>query len=205
MVEATPAELILASASPARRELLRAAGLAFRVEPSRIDEPALRQKLLLEPDTATPSRIAAELAFAKARQVSSDRGRALVIGADQVLNINGKILPKPREVGEARAMLMELRGRTHHLHTTVALAGAGDIVWSHSETASLTVRPFSEAFLEDYLARLGTRACNSPGGYEIESLGIQLFERIEGDYFAILGLPLLPLLAELRSRGFLAD
>ncbi|HXF52913.1 MAG TPA: nucleoside triphosphate pyrophosphatase [Hyphomicrobiaceae bacterium] len=205
MAEATHAELILASASSARRALLEAAGLAFRVEPSHIDEPALRQKLLLEPDTARPARVASELAFAKARQVSCDHRRTLVIGADQVLNLAGKILPKPREAGEARAMLMELRGRTHHLHTTVALAAAGDIVWSHCETASLTVRPFSEAFLEEYLARLGARVCNSPGGYEIEALGIRLFERIEGDYFGILGLPLLPLLAELRSRGFLTD
>jgi septum formation protein len=205
MAEADRTGLILASASAARRNLLQAAGLEFRVQPSSIDEPAIRLELRRRPETFTPARIAEQLALAKARQVSGEKPDSLVIGADQVLAIGKTMLSKPRTMAEARDMLLELRGRTHHLHTTVALAASGEVDWSHSETATLTMRRFSPTFIDDYLSRCGARACNSPGAYEIESFGIQLFERIEGDYFAILGLPLLPLLGALRARGFLAE
>jgi septum formation protein len=205
MAEADCTELILASASAARRDLLQAAGLDFRVQPSSVDEPAIRLELQRRPETLTPARVAEQLAFAKARQVSGENRHSLVIGADQVLAVGDGMLSKPRSMAEARDMLLELRGRTHHLYTSVALAASGEVSWTHSETAALTMRQFSPAFLDDYLARCGARACNSPGAYEIESLGIQLFERIEGDYFAILGLPLVPLLGELRARGFLAE
>ena len=204
MAESNGIELVLASASFARRNLLTSAGVDFRVQPSSIDEQAIRLELRHGGDACSPARIAEQLAWAKVRQVSGENSGTLVIGADQVLALGAELLFKPRDMAEARHMLLSLRGRTHHLHTTVALATAGEVLWSCSETAKLTMREFSPAFISDYLARFGTRVANSPGGYEIEALGIQLFERIEGDYFGILGLPLLPLLAELRARGVLA-
>lgn len=204
MAEAGHPELVLASASITRQNLLKAAGLVFRIEPATVDEHAIRAKLRRHPETRTPTHVVEELARAKARQVSAVRADAVVIGADQVLALGDEIFSKPHGIDEAREALLRFRGRTHHLHTTVATARAGDVLWSHSETAALTMRSFSDTFLADYLARQGAGACNSPGGYEIEGLGIQLFERIEGDYFGILGLPLLPLLAELRARGYLA-
>jgi septum formation protein len=204
VAEAGHPELVLASASITRQNLLKAAGLVFRIEPATVDEHAIRAKLSQYPETRAPAHVAKELARAKARQVSTGRSDALVIGADQVLALSDEILSKPNDIDEARDALLRLRGRTHHLHTTVALARAGDVLWSHDETATLTMRSFSDTFLADYLARRGLAVCNSPGGYEIEGLGIQLFERIEGDYFGILGLPLLPLLAELRAHGYLA-
>jgi septum formation protein len=204
MAEAERVELILASRSVARQHLLSAAGLVFRVVPSTVDEQAIRSELRRLGGPCSASQIAEQLAAAKARQVSRDHRSALVIGADQVLALGQEVIPKPGDVAEARHILLKLRGKTHHLHTSVALARAGDALWSHGETAELTMREFSSAFLSDYLARCGPDICNSVGAYEIEALGVQLFERIAGDHFAILGLPLLPLLGELRARGILA-
>jgi septum formation protein len=203
MADAGHPELVLASASITRQNLLKSTGLAFRIEPATVDEHAIRAKLRQQPGAHAPAHVAEQLARAKARQVSAASGELLVIGADQVLALGDEIFAKPRNIDEARDALLRLRGRTHHLHTTVALARAGDVLWSHGETAALTMRSFSDVFLADYLARRGMTVCSSPGGYEIEGLGIQLFERIEGDYFGILGLPLVPLLAELRARGYL--
>lgn len=204
MAEAGHPELVLASASITRQNLLKAAGLVFHIEPATVDEHAIRAGLRKQPGIRAPAQIAEELARAKARQVGAGSNETLVIGADQVLALGDEIISKPHNIDEARDALLRLRGKTHHLHTAVVLARAGDVPWSHDETAALTMRSFSDTFLADYLARQGAGACNSPGGYEIEGLGIQLFERIEGDYFGILGLPLLPLLAELRARGYLA-
>ena len=125
----------------------------------------------------------------------------LVIGADQVLALGDETLGKPHDLVAARAQLERLRGRTHRLISAVALALGGRVVWSKVDTASLTVRELSAAFLDEYLARCGERLLGIAGAYEIEGLGIQLFDRVEGDYFTIVGLPLLPLLAELRARG----
>jgi septum formation protein len=193
--------VVLASASRARRELLAAAGVAFTVEPADVDEPALRRSL--GPETA-PAEVADVLARAKAEDVGKRHRDGLVIGADQVLAFGGEVLSKPGDAAGARATLTKLRGKTHELISAVAFAEDGRITFTHTATARLTMRDFSEAFLEEYLVRAGDRVGQSVGAYELEGLGVQLFERIEGDYFTILGLPLLPVLAELRTRGILA-
>jgi nucleoside triphosphate pyrophosphatase len=201
MTTPNPPHVVLASASRARRELLAAAGVPFTVEPTDVDEPAIRKGL----DGGTAStQIAEILACAKAQDVSRRHVDSLVIGADQVLAFGDEILTKPGDMNGARATLTKLRGNTHELHAAVALAEKGEVVWTHTATARLTMRAFSDAFLEDYLTRAGDRIGQSVGAYELEGLGVQLFERIEGDYFTILGLPLLPLLAELRAREIIA-
>jgi septum formation protein len=200
MAEPRRSGLVLASASPFRRRMLEAAGLSFRVIPADVDEAILRRRLA----TSDPLRIAEALAQAKALAVSKAQSHALVIGADQVLAFDGQVFGKPKDVREARAHLQGLRGHTHELHSAAALAEAGKILWTHTETARLTMRPFSDVFLDRYLAEMGERACQTVGAYEIEGRGIQLFQRIEGDSFTIIGLPLLALLAELRARGAIA-
>jgi septum formation protein len=201
--------------------MLEQAGLAFDVMPSNVDEVALRTAF--EPERALdeeyPIEVAEMLAAAKAVEVSTQLPDALVIGCDQVLalaterqmDFGGKrwrastyeILEKPADMEAARTHLMRLRGRTHQLHSCVTLAQGGEVQWTCTDTAELTMRTFSEGFLVQYLARAGARVCESVGAYQLEALGIQLFESIEGDYFTILGMPLLPLLEELRERGAL--
>lgn len=193
-------ELILASGSSARRKMLEAAGVAFRVAPAAVDEDAERGRL----GSASPRQVALHLARAKAAEVSLRHPEAVVIGADQVLALAGRIFTKASNLAEARIALQSLAGRTHALHSAVALAIGGGIVWHRVDDAALTMRAFSQAFADDYLERAGERVCASVGCYELEGLGIQLFEHIEGDYFTILGMPLLPLLAELRRHGALA-
>src|SRR5262245_4972886 len=200
MAEPRRRDVLLASASPFRRRMLEAAGLSFRVVPADVDEPAIRQRIAI----ADLARVAATLAEAKAMAVSEAYPDALVIGADQVLAVDDKLFNKPKDLDEARAQLKELRGEAHHLLTAAALAQAGKVLWSHTETARLIMRSFSDAFLDRYLAEMGSRVCQTVGAYEIEGCGIQLFERVEGDSFTIIGLPLLPLLAELRARGAIA-
>jgi septum formation protein len=193
-------QIVLASASKARREMLASAGVAFTVEPADVDEPAIRRELAKKGD-ADPPQVAEILARAKAEDVSRKHNGSLIVGADQVLALGTEILSKPADAGAARRSLLHLKGRTHELHSAVALAEGGKVSWSHIATARLTMRDFSDAFLDEYLRRAGDRIGQSVGAYELEGLGVQLFERIEGDYFTILGLPLLPLLTELRSRG----
>jgi septum formation protein len=192
--------LLLASTSPFRRRLLEAAGLLFRVAPAQVDEAALKREL---GSKVAPTALADALAAAKAAAVSETSPGHLVIGADQVLAMDGTLFDKPRDVEEARAQLRRLRGQTHRLVTAVALAQEGRAVWTTVDSASLTMRDFSDAFLDRYLAECGDRLLQIAGAYEIEGRGIQLFERVEGDYFTIVGLPLVPLLAELRARGVL--
>jgi septum formation protein len=191
-------ELLLASASPFRRKMLEAAGVPFRVVPAEVDESALKRSLA---GKVAPEGLAEALAAAKAEAVSGKFPADLVIGADQVLALGDETFGKPHDLIAARAQLERLRGRTHRLLSAVALARGGRVVWSKVDTASLTVRELSAAFLDEYLARCGERLLGIVGAYEIEGLGIQLFDRVEGDYFTIVGLPLLPLLAELRARG----
>lgn len=213
--------VILASQSRSRRSMLEQAGLAFDVMPSNVDESAMRAAF--EPERALdedyPIEVAEMLATAKAIDVSTRLPDALVIGCDQVLALaterqmefGGKrwrassyeILEKPADLDAARGHLMRLRGRTHQLHASVVLAQGGEVQWTCTDSAELTMRAFSEGFLVQYLARAGGRVCESVGAYQLESLGVQLFEQIEGDYFTILGMPLLPLLEELRERGAL--
>jgi nucleoside triphosphate pyrophosphatase len=199
----SPPQIVLASASRARREVLAAAGVAFTVEPADVDEPAIRRDILARGAKFDAVAIAQVLARAKAEDVSSRHEGALIIGADQVLALGEELLTKPKDLADARTALNRLRGKTHELHSAVAFAMDGAIVWSHVATARLTMRAFSDAFLDDYLVRAGDRITQSVGAYELEGLGVQLFERIEGDYFTILGLPLLPLLNELRERGMI--
>jgi septum formation protein len=190
--------LILASGSAARRQMLEAAGLRFEVDIPRVDEEAA--KASLRGEGLKPRDQADALAELKALSVS--RGKpGFVIGADQMLAIEGEVLDKPKDAAEARAHLQRLRGRAHELVTAAAVAREGAIIWRHIETPKLRMRAFSDAFLDDYLSRAGESVLRSVGAYQLEGLGAQLFERVEGDYFSVLGLPLLPLLAFLREHG----
>jgi septum formation protein len=195
--------LILASRSQARIALMSNAGLVFETAPAEISEAVLKAAKLAE--NATPAAIAADLADAKAIDVSKRYPAALVIGADQTLELEGRLFDKPADVDEARAQLLTLRGKTHSLHAAVSLANGGEIVWRTLETARLHVRIFSEAFLAQYLAAEADEIIHCVGAYRLEGMGAQLFERVEGDYFTILGLPLLSLLEGLRSRGEIAS
>jgi septum formation protein len=205
MAEPSAAPLVLASGSPFRRKMLEAAGLSFQVVPPDVDEGVLKRGLAGRRPQPGPEVIAGELAAAKALAVAGRFPGALVIGADQVLALGDELLDKPGDLAAAREQLLRLRGRTHRLHTAVALAQASRIVWSHAEHATLAMRSFSIEFLESYLAKAGSGLCRIVGGYEIEGLGIQLLERVEGDHFTVIGLPLLPLLAELRFRRVIAS
>ncbi len=193
--------LILASASPHRRQLLKAAGLSFEVVPAAVDEAATKRALARERQPA--SVVAGTLAAAKAQSVSASLPQALVIGADQVLACDGQLYDKPDDLAAARLQLQQLRGRAHHLHSGVALAHASQIVWRHGDSACLRMRHFSDAFLEGYLAEAGEAILGTVGAYQVEGVGIQLFECISGDASTIIGLPMLPLLAELRARGMI--
>jgi len=197
--------LILASGSTTRRDLLTSAGIAIEVVPAKVDEPALRQAILEGQVDVARQDISQALASAKAVAVSASRPEALVIGADQILTFGQEVLEKPASIADARACLAKLRGQTHQLHSSMALARAGAVIWTHTSTATLTMRDFSDARLEAYLEEAGDEVLTSVGAYQIEGPAIQLFEQIDGDYTTILGLPLLPLLAELRRQKVLAQ
>jgi nucleoside triphosphate pyrophosphatase len=191
--------LILASASVARARLLEAVGLAIRIEPAGVDERLIKQAF--GADGLPAHSCALALAEAKARSVACRRDRSLVIGADQILVCGGTWFDKPSDLGEARAQLQVLRGQTHELATAVCAVRAGTLLWHTVSRPQLTMREFSDGFLDDYIAAEAAALLGSVGAYRLEGRGAQLFERIEGDYFAILGLPLLELLAFLRSSG----
>jgi septum formation protein len=191
--------LILASASPTRRRLLEQAGLEFSAETAPIDEE--EAKLALESEGASAAALAETLAELKATAVSRRHPGGFVIGADQVLDCEGRRYDKPRDEAAARAQLMALRGRSHQLISALVVVRNGERLWHHVDRARLTMRPFSPAFLDDYLARSLPGILTSVGAYQLEGRGAQLFSRIEGDYFTILGLPLLPLLDFLRPHG----
>lgn len=193
--------LILASGSKVRATLLANAGLDFTVRDSGVDEDAIKRVFRGPADENGTDALALELATAKALAVSNEEPDALVIGADQILSCDETRFDKPRDMGEARANLVRFRGRTHILHSGIVLAKSGAVLWSFSDRAHLTMRDFSADFLDWYLDTLGEKVRSSVGCYQLEGPGIQLFEKIEGDYFTILGLPLLPLLTELRRQG----
>lgn len=195
--------LILASGSSARAAVLRAAGVPFTVERARVDERALEAPLLAV--GISPADLAGALADAKACEVSARFPDALVIGADQTLDLDGRRFVKPGSLSEAADQLRQLRGRVHRLHSAVSLAEGGAVVARLLVSPELEMRAFSAAALSDYLAAEGAAVCESVGGYRIEGPAIQLFRRVEGDQSAILGLPILPLLAVLRDRGNLAE
>jgi septum formation protein len=189
--------LILASTSQTRKALLEQAGLRFQTIPAFLDERALETAAIER--GADGRDVAILLARQKAVGVSADNSGALVIGADQTLSLGPRLLHKPQSLPAAAAQLDELRGKTHRLHAAVAIARDGALLWSGIETAELTMRDFSPAERDDVLSREGEAVLSSVGGYRLEGPSIRLFEAIAGDYFTILGLPLLPLLAALRE------
>ncbi len=194
-----PARIILASGSPFRRKMLEDAGVPFEQVRPEIDERAVEQAVA--GSGLTPADLAEILAEAKATAVSELHPDALVIGSDQTLSLGEDILHKPADMEEARRRLLALSGRTHELNSAVVLAQNGDAVWRHVSTARLAMRHLDPGFIGRHLASVGDKALSSVGAYQIEGEGIQLFEKIDGDHFTIVGLPLLPLLAELRARG----
>ena len=182
-----------------RVRLLEGAGLAFARQPADIDEAAIKRALL---DVgASAETVAQSLAEAKAVAVSAGAPGALVIGADQVLECGGTLFDKPASEAEATRQLRRLGGRAHRLVSALCVARKGVVMWRHAEEARLTMRRLSRAFIADYLDRAGPAALDAVGTYHLEGRGVNLFSRIDGDYFAILGLPLLPLLAFLRRQG----
>jgi len=194
--------LILASSSASRAAILRSAGIVFDTIPAHLDETALIDGLTRE--GAKPRDIADALADAKIRKVAAAAPRdALVLGADQLLVCEGRIFEKPRDRAEAAAHLSFLSGKTHELISAVCGAADGAVVWRHVATARLTMRSMDAAFISDYLDQAGSGVLASVGCYHLEGLGVHLMTRIDGDYFAILGLPLLAVLDFLRTQGAL--
>lgn len=191
--------LVLASSSPFRRKLLENAGLTFEAVAADIDERAVEAPL--ERSGATPEAVALHLARAKALEVSGRYPQALVIGSDQTMSLGPRVYHKPPTLEAAKEHLLSLSGKTHRLNSAVAFAKGREVVWEHVAHADMTVRDLTAAFVDRHLARVGTKALQSVGAYQMEGEGIQLFEKIEGDYFTIIGLPLLAVLRELRRQG----
>ncbi|WP_185984185.1 Maf-like protein [Aureimonas mangrovi] len=194
-------KIVLASGSTHRAALLRNAGLAFTVSPSTLDERELEAPL--ERSGASPADIAEVLAEAKAVDVSERSPGALVIGADQTLDLGGAALHKPADMEEARRQLLSLSGRTHRLTSAVVIARDGEVLWRLADSADITFRKLTPPEIGRYLAKAGEAALSCVGAYQVEGPGITLMERIEGDHFTIVGLPLLPLLGKLRELGAL--
>lgn len=196
-----PRPLLLASASPIRLQLLLQAGLDATAQPARIDEATIRNALLAE--QAKPRDIADALAEMKARKLAEKNPTALVLGCDQVLAFGTQIFGKPESVVQAREQLTTLRGQSHQLISALVLYDQAKPIWRHVATASLTMREVSDSYLDAYLARNWHSIQHSVGGYKLEEEGIRLFTSVIGDYFTILGLPLLPLLSFLATRDFI--
>jgi septum formation protein len=192
--------LVLASQSAVRRSLLEAAGIAVETRPAAIDERAVEA----EAGRLDPAAAAALLARAKARAVAEKMPGRIVLGADQTLALGDRRFSKAADRAGARQQLVALRGQTHSLHAALAVMRAGELLFEHADSARLTMRPFTDAFLDSYLDAVGNAATASVGGYQLEGIGIQLFERVEGQHSTILGLPLLPLLHWLRKECLLA-
>lgn len=195
----TQERLILASRSAARRAMLTNAGVPFVTQVADVDEDALKTP------GVDPAELAVELARAKALAVSRHDADAWVLGADQTLSFDGGLISKAASLADARTRLAAMRGRAHQLHSAAALARNGQIVWSGVDTVEMRMRAFSDAFLDAYLAAEGQALLACVGSYRVEGLGAQLFETVQGDYFTVLGLPLWPVLSELRRVGVIAS
>ncbi|HWE45647.1 MAG TPA: Maf family protein [Caulobacteraceae bacterium] len=193
--------LVLASKSAARATLLKNAGVTFISVGAGVDEDIIKSAMLRR--NSSPAEIARTLAEEKAKTASLKHD-GLVIGADQTLDLDGALIDKVDSLGEARTRLTRLRGRAHRLHSAVAVARAGELVFTEADSATLFAREFTDAWLDGYLDRNGVEILGSVGCYMLEGEGAQIFDRVEGDYFTILGLPLLPLLRFLRAEGALA-
>ena len=191
--------IVLASGSRFRKAMLEAAGVDIDVAPARIDERAVEKTL--EGTGASPEDVAQVLAEAKALEVSERHPGRLVLGCDQTLSLDDELFHKPRDMEDARRHLLKLSGRTHQLNSAAVLARNGEALWRDVGIARLTMRKLEPGFIGRHLARVGPMALNSVGAYQIEGEGIQLFDKVEGDHFTIVGLPLLPLLKELRDLG----
>jgi len=194
-----PEPLILASQSKVRRALLEAAGIPVEARPAHLDERAIEQGV-----TGGPGEVALTLAREKARTVAAMSGNGIVVGCDQTLALGDRRFSKPADRTAARVQLLALRGKTHQLHSAVAVCRNGAVTFGHVAVARLTMRAFSESFLDRYLEAAGDAVIASVGAYQLERGGVHLFEKIEGDHFTILGLPLLPLLEHLRHEKALA-
>jgi septum formation protein len=194
--------LILASTSPIRLQMLRAAGLMVEATAPRVDEASIRDALVAEGEQ--PRDIADTLAEMKARKVAEKRPGDFVLGCDQVLALDRACFAKPETPDEARAQLRKLRGKSHKLHSAIVAYENAEPVWRHTAEARLTMHHFSDAYLDDYVSRNWESIRHSVGGYKIEEEGVRLFSAITGDHFTILGLPLLPLLAWMGTRGMIA-
>lgn len=192
--------IVLASTSATRQSMFRSAGLSFTVASPEVDEKAL---VAANPQWL-PRETALKLAEAKALDVSRQHPSSIVVGADQVLALGDKIFGKPHDRAHCREQLRELRGRTHELISAVVLARDGETLWMHDDRALLTMREYSNEFLDDYLEAIGDDCKTSVGGYKIEGRGVQLFKSVSGDHFTILGLPLVALLEKLRELGEIA-
>jgi septum formation protein len=195
--------IILASTSAVRRQILDKAGIAFEAMPANVDEGTVKEALLAQ--GIAPRGIADALAELKAMRVSQSHPEAFVIGCDQVLVLEGEFFSKSPDIATLRTLLLRLRGQTHELFSAVVLAKAGSPVWRRVDRARMTMRAFSDEFLDDYLEAEGESLLSSVGGYYYEGRGAQLFSEVVGDFFSILGLPLLPLLAALREQGAISS
>ena len=198
-------DLVLASETGSLRRLLEASGLAFRALSLSLEENTPNPALLENLRVTDPADVAELLARTRIEEAHAHAPGALVIGAHQVVSLNGKVLEKPTTVDAARDRLFELRGKTHELHTAVALAEEGNITWTHVETAQMTMRAFSPQFVGRYLAATGQQVFESAGAYQLDGAGLQLFDRIQGDYLTTLGAPIFLLFARLRQIGFMAS
>lgn len=190
-------QIVLASGSTYRADLLRNAGVSFEITKANIDERAVELPLLKA--GLGPGDVAEILAIAKAEDVSAGRPDDLVIGCDQTLSLDGELLHKPADMEEARRRLLALSGKTHELHSAIVLVRNGETIWTHIETCEITFRKLDPGFVGRHMAEVGEAALTSVGAYQIEGPGVQLISAIKGDYFSIMGLPLLPLLAQLRK------
>ena len=193
-------ELILASRSAARRAMLTGAGVRFNVVDAGVDEPAIKAAF----GSDDPTALAVELAKAKALAVSRQEPGAWVLGSDQTLAFEGALVSKAPTLAAARDRLRTMRGRIHHLHSGAALARDGAVAWSGVDTAQMAMRDFSDAFLDAYLDAEGEPVLAAVGAYRLEGMGSQLFDRVDGDYFTVLGMPLWAVLTELRRAGVIA-